>query len=260
MKRGRHALDGRLQLGEHPAIEHAALPRRRTRSKGIEAVQIRIEHEEGVDVPERQEEAAAHLLGNRIAEAQIAGRILAKVDPAHGIGAHRTMLFALHVLAADVGRLFKGDGVAPRLVHLAARLIQQRGKTEASLERRNAGQRRTHHQHGVEPVTELAGKALRNEIGGKPLLPVLAIGAIAERGEGHDTGIQPWRADVFHAGDGPAAVRTAYLHVIDPRPVRSVAREGLPALDRPCLQLVLAADDLELAAVGTIVDGSARPQ
>ena len=37
----------------------------------VEAVQIGVEHEEGIDVPEGEEEAAAHLLGHAVAEAQV---------------------------------------------------------------------------------------------------------------------------------------------------------------------------------------------
>src|SRR5205823_2523389 len=70
---------------------------------------------------------------------------------------------------------------------------------------------------------------------------------VAHRRIRHDAGVEPGIADVWDARHQVARLRIADLELIDPRPMRTVALEVLPALDGAFLQLLARADHLELA-------------
>ena len=59
--------------------------------------------------------------------------------------------------------------------------------------------------------------------------------------------------------DDLSAFLALNLDVIDPRPVRRMALELVPALDRPLAKLVLATDHLEGIAVRTLIDRQRQP-
>ncbi len=120
---------------------------------------------------------------------------------------------------------------------------------EQRLERRDALHHRAHRQQRVEPVAELAREALSDEVGGDPLRPVVAVLAIAHGRVGNDAGVEPRVAHVRDAADTLAALRAGDLDGVDPRAVRGVALELVPTLDGALLQLLLAADDVEPAAL-----------
>src|SRR2546423_3618770 len=153
--------------------------------------------------------------------------------PAHDVDTH------------PFGGLVELDGVAPALVHGPAVFAVDEGVTEDRQEWRLATKDGAHREHRIEPVPELAGEALGNEVRREPLLPVVRLLAVMERRERHDARVEPWIADVADPLDRRPAPRARDLDRVDPRPVRRVALELLPALDRPLVQLVAAADDID---------------
>ena len=156
--------------------------------------------------------------------------------PAHDVDAH------------PLGGFVEVDRVAPALVHRATVLGEHEGVAEDRLERRLATQDGGHREHAVEPVAELAREALGDEVGREPLRPVVGVLAEVERGERHDPGVQPWVADVLDPRDRLAAAVAGDADRVHVRPMGRVALEGIPALDRPGLEVLAAADDGDRAA------------
>ena len=163
--------------------------------------------------------------------------------PAHDVDAH------------PLGGLVEVDRVAPALVHRPAVLAEDAGVAEDRLERRLAAEDRRHREHRVEPVPELAREALGDEVGREPLRPVVR----RPRGSGASrtarcprpaTGCR--RRAIRSTGsphDGQAIVTASTYG-----PVRRVALERVPALDRPLVELLAPADDVERAARLAVVD------
>ena len=100
-------------------------------------------------------------------------------------------------------------------------------------ERRLAAEHGRHREHRVEPVAELAGEALGDEVGREPLRPVLGVLAEVEGRERHDAGVEPRVADVGDARDRLAAAGQAILTASTYGRCGRVALERVPALDRP---------------------------
>ncbi len=156
------------------------------------AGQARIGDEERVDVPEH-EQLAPGLVGHVPAEQDVLLGPRGREDPPHDVDAH------------PLGGLVEVDGVAPRLVHRAAVFTEHQCIAKDRLERRLAPKDRRHREQAVEPVPELAREALRDEVGREPLGPVAGLLAVVERRERHDSGIQPWIANVGNSRDRLAA-------------------------------------------------------
>ena len=116
-------------------------------------------------------------------------------------------------------------------MHLLALLVHERGVGEVGAERLGVLKGGAHGQERVEPVAELAGEALRDEVGREPLFPVVLVVSVAQRGEGDYAGIKPGVAHVLDSRDLCRTFSTGYLHLVDPRAVRRVALEPVPALD-----------------------------
>ena len=93
---------------------------------------------------------------------------------------------------------------------------------------------------------------------GEPLAPVVAVVPVAQRGEWHDAGVQPWVAHVLYARDPLAALAALDPDRVYPGAVRGVAFELLHTLYRALGQLGLAADHLEVAALA-LEDGQRQP-
>jgi hypothetical protein len=66
-----------------------------------------------------------------------------------------------------------------------------------------------------------------------------------DRRERHDARVQPRVADVGDPLDRRAARRAGDPHGVDERPVRVWPSKLLPALDRPLLELLAPADDVD---------------
>ena len=98
------------------------------------------------------------------------------------------------------------------------------------------------------------GKLSVMKSAGNHCAPVVGVLAEVERRERHDPGVEPRVADVLDPLDRRAAARAGDPDRVDVRPVRRVALERVPALDRPLAQLLAAADDLDRAARAAVVD------
>ena len=90
-------------------------------------------------------------------------------------------------------------------------------------------------------------KALGDEVGREPLLPILVVAGVAHGRERDDPGIEPGISHVADARHAVAGLRIADLHQVDPRAMRRIPFEAIPPLDRTSLQLFTRTDDLELA-------------
>ena len=154
---------------------------------GVKTVYVGVGDEEGVRVPEGEDEAAPYLVAGVPAEVEVCRRVVAGEEPAHYVHPH------------PLGRLGEPDSVALALVHLFALLVAEEGIAEAATEGLPVLEDRAHRQQRVEPVAELAGEALRYPVRREPLLPVRAVLAILERGIRDDAGVQPGVTDILDA-------------------------------------------------------------
>ena len=167
------------------------------------------------------------------------------VHPAHDVDAHA------------LGRLVELDGVAPDLVHRPAVLAEQRGVAEDGLEGRLVGaapcswpaSSRT--SCGTGPGSDSVMKSAGNHF-----CQYVGVGAVVERGEGHDAGVEP---GVAHVADALRRRRRTSRQAIVTASTQG--RCGVwpsscskPPMARSC-QLLAAADDLEGVAVGALPDG-----
>ncbi len=243
LKPGATFLDEKLQFGEDPLVEEGAvgkrcgdLPRRPVFEPGVVC-------EEGVGVPEGVDKTAADLAQGAVAEVEIDLRILARVEPAHGVGAG---LF---------GGVVKPDGVSGRLVHLLAVFVADEGVSEERLERLCVLHHGGHGEEAVEPVSELSGEAFQDEVGGHPLFPVVAVGVVFDGAVGNDARVEPRVSDVLDAVHFSAAVRALQHDLVDPGFVRGVSLKRVPSLNAARLEFVAAADDVEFLAVVADPDG-----
>ncbi len=185
---------GRGRARQDPPIEDRPAPptpqpagRRRTTAASRESG---VGDEERVHVPEH-EQLAPRLVGGAVAEQDVVLGPLLGVHPAHHVDAHA------------LGRLVELDGVAPALVHRPAVVAEQRGVAEDRLERRLAAQHGAHRQHRVEPVAELAGERLGDEVGREPLAPEVGIGPVVHRRERDDARVEPRIAHVARCVTSP---------------------------------------------------------
>ena len=137
---------------------------------------------------------------------------------------------------------FELDRVAPRLVHLAAGLVEDVlvGRARAGTAAR-PDERHRHEALRVEPEADLLAP-LRDPVGREPLLPVRVVGQVgagqalrragrvavldplrvlpAERREVDDAGVEPGVADLRDPLDLLVAALAADRHLVDPRPVQ----------------------------------------
>ncbi len=268
-----------LQVGEQPAVDLGAIGHRDDGCIGVELVQPGVVNEEGVGVPQRDEDLAADFVGGAAgdfaggdtidggvgraidrfksdlfigmagAKAEVTRRVLLEVHPAHGVD---TDLF---------GGFFKPDGSAIGFVHGLALLVHDEAVAQQRLEWRGAIHHGGHGEEGVEPVAELAGEAFGDEVGGVPLLPHVGVGVVAHGGEGDDPGVEPGVADVLNAGHEVAGFGIADLDAINPGLVGGVALEVVPAfatIEGAFLEFGKRADDFEVASEFINPDGQSE--
>ncbi len=250
--------DEALLAREDPPVELAPLGEGdRGRGARLPSVRLGVGDEEGVAVPEGQK-AAAHLAVDGglalalsvadVGEVQIDDRVLARIQIPHHLGAEH------------FGRFVEGDGVARRLVHLVAARVAHQGVAEQHAEGRLAREHRAHGEERIEPVAELTREALDHEVRREPLLEVGGVGVEVDRAEGDDARVEPRVADVGHAAHGGAAVGAGELDRVDEGTVGRVAGEHVEAAHRPLVQLLLAADDIEVLTVFALADPDRQGQ
>ena len=108
--------DHLVESGQDPSIQRAGAlgcaalrgSRGETLRRRAPAIQRGVSCQEGVDIPQGDDEAAAGFFCPVEAEDQIVFGFVGAVEPAHGVHAH------------FVGGLVEFDGIAPGFVHLAA--------------------------------------------------------------------------------------------------------------------------------------------
>ena len=112
-------------------------------------------------------------------EVEVLLRDMVSKEPAHSIGTN------------PFGGIIEDNHIAFRFMHRRTILGHQSCIAEECFERRRIFQHRTHDQHRVEPVFELAWERLGHEVSREPLLPVSRIGAIVQRRIRHNASIEP---------------------------------------------------------------------
>ena len=165
------------------------------------------------------------------------------IRPAHDVHAHA------------LGGLVELDRVAPALVHRAAVLAEQGGVAEDRAERLLPAQDGAHREHRVEPVAELAGEALRDEVGREPLRPVVRVLAVVERARTgrsrrRATGCRRRGSATTGAPQPGQAICTASTYG---RCGVWPSSASQPSTARSA-ELLAAADHVERAAGGAVVD------
>ena len=215
----------RIELGKHPTIHVGPLLERRTVDSCGPPVDIRVGHEEAIDVPDLQEEFA-HSVGRRVIEEP---RILpghrARIErPADRIRAH-----AIH----EHQRI---GVVLVALAELLALLVGHQTEDDAVFERMGQGALRKHeradrHQR-VEPAAGLIDR-FGDEIGREAALeafPVLVRKTpLRER---HTARIEPAVDDLRHAPVHARLTVAGPGHLVDPRLVNHqvVLQRGIHGL------------------------------
>ena len=220
--------------------------------------------EEANRVPQR-EQPALDLVGRPEAETDVLGWRLARVHPAHDVGAHA------------LERVVGGNQIAPGSVHLAPVGVEQLLEGQHAPEWHAAGEHDRHEEDRVEPEPDLLAH-LRHPGRGEPLLPIGVIGQVggrdtmrgaggiapfapsvvvpAERRERDDARVQPHIAHLGDALHRAVALRAADLHAVDPRAVQFGQVGDLA--DRAVLELLPRADHVQMAA-NARVEGQRQP-
>jgi hypothetical protein len=203
----RHFDDGLGQPRPNPAVEQRRRPLRTRRRRGP-LIEVGVRDEEAVDVPQRDEEQPPGLVGHVVAEQQVLFRPLRGVQPAHDVDSHA------------IGGLVELDHVAGRLVHRPPVLGHKGGVGEDVAKRRTPLEDGAHGDQAVEPVAELSGEALADQVGREPARPFVAILSVAQRAHGDNARIQPGVADVRNAAHGLPAAAAGDLDLVDVGAVR----------------------------------------
>ena len=210
-----HDLGRRVQARERPAVEVGG-------RLGVlaDVVDVRVEDEEAVGVPELEQELAQRLADRVDGEHVAVPRELRGEEvPAERVGA---------VLVDDVPR---GDDVAERLRHLAALLVGDVAEDEARAVGRLVEQQRRDRQQRVEPAARLVDR-LADVVGREALLEVLLV--LVRRvplGERHRARVEPDVDHLGHAAQRLAAGRRRDLDVVDERPVRVLEPDAAELLE-----------------------------
>ncbi len=208
--------------------------------------QPRVGDEERVDVPQH-EQLAPGFVGGVPAEQDVVLRARVDEHPAHDVDAHA------------LRRVVELDRVSPALVHRPAVLAEQGPIPEDRPEGRLAAEHGAHRQQRVEPVAELAGEALADEVRREPPCPRVRGLPVVHRREGNDAGVQPGVPDVVDSLDRRAAPAARDLHRVDVGAVRRVPGEPVPSVDGALAQLADASDDAHRAARRAVVDRQGQP-
>ena len=201
-------------------------------------VDVRVGHEETVDIPERQE-PPLDVPGRLEAEADRLGDGLGREHVADHVGAHL------------LERVVEPDRVPPALVHLAP----VAGEHPLVRQHRPIGARALHggrhEEQGVEPSAELA-HGLDDEVGREPALPLPAILEVAQGREGHDAGVEPAVADLGDAPDGPRAGGAPDEDGVEPRAMQLGHRVDGAGIQRQLPKLPARTDHREAPALARV--------
>ena len=229
-----HGLDERVELGEDPAV-HDRARRGLGIVLGVEVVDVGVEHEEGVGVPERAHVLALQFAYRLVGEAGGQPRRGRGVEvPAHGVRA----LLVQHV----PGR----DDVAQVLAHLDAVLVLHKAQHHAVLKRVAVKEQGGDGQQRVEPAAGLV-HGLGDELGRKVLLEdLLVLKGVVPLRKGHGAAVVPAVDDLGHAVHDAAALLALKGDLVH---IGLVQLDVLGHVVAPFAQLRLGADDVRVAAV-----------
>ena len=184
------------------------------------------------------------------AEAQIGGRILRQVHPAHRVDAEL------------LGRLLEPDGRAVRLVHRLALFVHHEPMSEEGFERRDCRPSSSPSRASNRTSCGTGRGSTRGR--GRPDTTSANSSRLVlycERRERNDARVEPGIADVGHARHQVAGLRVLDLHAVDPRAVRRVPLELVPTFDGPLFQFGQRADRPSNSPVFSSTQiGSASPQ
>ena len=230
-----HVLDHRIEAREAPFIHDGQLVVVQRIFRRVEVVDVCIEHEERIGVPERAHELALTFLHRVVVEAvRQPGRTVLIEIPADGIGA---------VLAQGIHRV---DGVALRLRHLLAVFILHVTHDDDILVRRLVEQQRRNSHQRIEPAARLIdglGDKVRRETLREDILVLERIMPLRER---HGAGVKPAVDDLGHAVHFLAAMRAFDGHFVD---VRTMQLDVIRAVLALLPELGDGADALLMAAL-----------
>ncbi len=250
-----HCSNRLAQAGDDPLVQHGRRSSLRPRRPEIwlpffeferilqqfggrrPLVDARIGNEEGVGVPQRDDEATTCFIGAVVAEEQVLVEWLVHEEPAHRVHAH------------SFGGVIEPDRIAPRFVHRTPIFRKASGIAMNHLRRRHLLENGAHRDETVEPVAELPRERFADPFGRHPLGPILAVGAILRSRIRHAAGVEPRIAHIGDARHHAAALGTDDLDRIHIRTVRRVPLEDVPPFDGARAQFVLVAEHLEVITV-----------
>ena len=227
--------DHRVEAREAPFVHDGQLVIVERVFRRIEVVDVRIEHEERIRVPERAHELALAFLHGIVVEAVRQPRRAVLIEiPADG------------VCAMLAERLHRIDGVALRLRHLMAVLVLDMAEHDDVLVRGLVEQQRRNRNQRIEPAARLVD-GLGDEIGWKALLEdILVLERIMPLRERHRAGIKPAIDDFRHAVHRLAALRALHRDLVD---IRAMELDVVGAVVALFLELGNRADALLMAAL-----------
>ena len=208
-----HFLDGSVQLGEQPLIHHRKFIVFQSILRRVKIVDIRIQHEERVGVPERAEELALPLL-HRLA-VETVGQPGCRID---------IEIPADRIRAVSLKRLKRIHCVALGLAHLLPVLVLHMPQHDHVLEGRTVKQERGFRHQGVKPPARLIhrlGDKLRRKLAVKQLFIFKRIVVLRK---GHRAGIKPAVDHLRHTLHGSAALGASAGNLVD---IWSVQLHGL---------------------------------
>ena len=214
-------LGGRLlEVGEDPAVERGAL-RDRPAPVGarVEPVDLRVDGEEGIDVPEFQRKLAGGGAHVRQRVALVGpGRGAGEEEPAEGVGAGLgERLLRRGVVAARLG-LLPALGIGDVAEHQArpVGVGSVRGREAEPAAGVLVEEQRRDHQQRVEPAAGLV-HGFDDVVGGKGLLEAVAVlvreSPLRER---HRAGVEPAVDDLGDPAVHPGLARVRPGHLVHP--------------------------------------------
>ena len=218
-------LDHRVEAREAPLVHDRQLIVVERVLRRIEVVDVGVEHEECVRVPECAHEFALAFLDGIVVEAVRQPRCAVLVEiPADGVS------------AVLLQRLHRIDGIALRLRHLAAFLVLDMAEDDDIAVRCLVEEQRRDGDQRVEPAARLVD-GLRDEVCREALLEdVLVVERIVPLCERHGARVEPAVDDFLDAVHLLAALRALDRDLVDVRAVqldviRAVRAHGLELLD-----------------------------
>ena len=221
LQRLRRVGHGAMQQRERPAVDLGTLGERDVLGQ-VDAIELRVHHEERVGVPPGVDEPGRHSAHEVDGDALLRlRRDPARQVPAQGVGAD---------VVEDVVGV---DDVADRLRHLLAVLVHDVGEADAVAVRDAVRHERRDGVQRVEPAAGLVD-GLADVVGGEAALEQLPVlERVVELGVGHGARVEPAVDDLRNAAVRASVVRVHEGDLVHGRPVQVDSFEAPPA---QCLQ------------------------